>query len=121
MPITSSFRKILLFIFLLTALSYIHSLFWVNDAFLAKRQAQADSLYREIMAKPFKKNRPKGKVSINRALAEELRTLPRIGAKMAERIIEYRNRNPYKSLEELKNVKGIGEKTFLNLKDMITL
>lgn len=122
MVITASFRKILLFITLVSILTYIHSLFWVDDAFLGARQAQADSLHTQVLARPYaKKGAPLTKISINTATNAELTQLPRIGKKMAARIIKYREENPFKSLDELKNVRGIGEKTFTKLKDMITL
>jgi len=63
-----------------------------------------------------------GKININTATKEELKTLDRIGDKLAERIIEYRqNHGPFKSIEEIKNVNGIGEKIFESIKDSITV
>lgn len=62
-----------------------------------------------------------GKVNINQASAEELQTLPSIGPRRAEDIIAYREQHPFKSLEELKNISGIGDKTFEKLKDKVTL
>jgi len=57
----------------------------------------------------------KGSVNINTADIKQLEKLPRIGPAMATRIIEYRNsQGPFKSLDELIKVKGIGKKT-LNL------
>ena len=57
----------------------------------------------------------KGSIDINRANKNELEKLPRIGPAMANRIIEYRNNfGPFKSINDLTNVKGIGKKT-LNL------
>ena len=57
----------------------------------------------------------KGSIDINAADENELEKLPRIGPAMAKRIIEYRNtKGPFKSLDDLTNVKGIGNKT-LNL------
>jgi comEA protein len=57
----------------------------------------------------------KGSIDINAANEKELEKLPRIGPAMAKRIIEYRNtKGPFKSLDDLTNVKGIGNKT-LNL------
>src|SRR5215475_6498814 len=52
------------------------------------------------------------KVNINTASAAELAYLPRIGAKVAERIIAYRKEKPFSRPEELMEVKGIGEKLF---------
>jgi len=63
-----------------------------------------------------------GKVDINEGDAAALQELPGIGPAMALRIIEYREANgPFKRIEDLMEVKGIGEKRFLNLKDMITV
>lgn len=63
-----------------------------------------------------------GKISINKATYEELITLPGIGPKTAERIIEYRNTyGPFWTLEDIKNVKGIGDKKYARLKEYITI
>lgn len=62
------------------------------------------------------------KVNINTADEAMLDTLPGIGPSKARRIIEYRNQNgPFQSIEEIKNVSGIGDKTFEQLKDLITV
>lgn len=62
------------------------------------------------------------KVNINTADEAMLDTLPGIGPSKAKRIIEYREQNgPFKSIEEIKNVSGIGDKTFEQLKDLITV
>ncbi len=61
-------------------------------------------------------------ININTAGVEELIALPRIGPSIAQRIIAYREANgPFKQTAELMNVKGIGEKTFLELKERITI
>ena len=61
-------------------------------------------------------------ININTAAAGELDNLPGVGAKTAERIVEYRQKNgPFKKIEELMNVRGVGEKNFLKLKDHITV
>jgi len=61
-------------------------------------------------------------VNLNTATAAELQTLPKIGAAAATRIIEYRQKSGgFKKVEDLMNVKGIGEKTFLRLKPLVVV
>ena len=61
-------------------------------------------------------------VNLNTATVSEIATLPGVGPKAAERIIEYRQKSGgFKKIEELMNVKGIGEKSFLKLKPLITV
>ena len=63
-----------------------------------------------------------GVVNINTASATDLEALPGIGAKTAARIVEYRQKNgPFKKIEELMNVRGVGEKNFLKLKPQISV
>jgi len=62
------------------------------------------------------------KISLNSATVEQLATLPGIGAATAKLIIEHRtNVGKFNRVEELLNVKGIGEKKFEALKDLLTL
>lgn len=62
------------------------------------------------------------KISINLATKEELDTLPGIGLSKAEDIINYREANGlFKSVEEIKNVSGIGDSIFEKIKDSITV
>ena len=61
-------------------------------------------------------------INLNTASAADLENLPGVGAKMAERIVEYRQKNgPFKKIEDLMNVKGIGEKNFLKLKARLSV
>ena len=61
-------------------------------------------------------------VNINTATAAELQRLPGIGAATAGRIVDYREKNgPFSKPEELMNVRGIGEKSFLKLKPLVTV
>ena len=56
-------------------------------------------------------------VNLNTATVSQLATLPGIGDTAAQRIVEYRDKNGnFKKVEDLMNVKGIGEKSFLKLK-----
>ena len=61
-------------------------------------------------------------VNLNTATAAQLETLPGIGKATAERILEYRQKNgSFKKVEDLMNVRGVGEKSFLKLKPLITV
>ena len=61
-------------------------------------------------------------VNINSATLSELDSLPGIGPTYAQRIIDYRVANGgFKSIDQIKNVSGIGDKTFEKFKDQITI
>lgn len=62
------------------------------------------------------------KVNINNANQSELETLPGIGASIASRIIEYRQQNgKFQKIEDLQNVKGIGDSKYTNIKEYVTV
>lgn len=61
-------------------------------------------------------------VPLNQATAEELQDLPGIGPALAERIVAYRKEHgPFKSIEQLAEVKGIGQRKLETFRDRLTL
>jgi competence protein ComEA len=62
-----------------------------------------------------------GKININTASKAQLMTIKGIGSKIADRIIEYREAHQFKSIEEITEIKGIGEKFLEKNKDLITV
>lgn len=64
----------------------------------------------------------KQKVNINEAKQEDFEQLPGIGPSIAQRIVEYRDQNgKFTSIDELQEVKGIGEAKFENIKEYVTI
>jgi competence protein ComEA len=62
------------------------------------------------------------KVDINRAGPDQLASLPGVGSKTAEKIMQYREKNgKFKALDDLKKVKGIGDKKFEKIKPYIKI
>jgi competence protein ComEA len=63
-----------------------------------------------------------GTVNLNTATAADLEALPGIGAKVAARIVEYRTKKgPFKRIEDLMNVQGVGEKSFSKLRPYLVV
>lgn len=90
----------------------------------AKAMANTPSEHKasnQIPEKSGSPSQPKGKININIATQEELESLPRIGPVLASRIIEYRQEyGSFKDIRELKNVRGIGDKTLQNVEEYVT-
>jgi len=61
------------------------------------------------------------RVDLNAASAEELARLPGIGPSKAQAIVEFRSREPFASTEDLRKVKGIGDKLYDSIKDQVTV
>jgi competence protein ComEA len=61
-----------------------------------------------------------GRININKASVEELVALPRVGQAVAKRIVVFREKNgPFKKVEDLKSVRGIGDKVFDQIRPSI--
>ena len=94
----------------------------VAAALLVAAQPLTSSAQTKAAGRTSTKAAPAAAVNINTAPASELQTLPGIGAKVAERIVEYRQKNgPFKKVEDLMNVRGVGEKNFLKLKPHVSI
>ena len=64
---------------------------------------------------------PAGKINLNTATADQLTAVPGIGEKLAARIVEHRQKNgAFKSVQELMNVKGVGEKSLGKLEPFLS-
>ncbi|HAP4787575.1 helix-hairpin-helix domain-containing protein [Enterococcus faecalis] len=86
-----------------------------------KGESVAQSLETLQESTPAQQNQEE-KINLNTATEAELQTISGIGAKKAQEIIRFRDeQGPFKTVEELKNVPGIGEKTVERLKDMLTV
>lgn len=94
-----------------------------------KLQKQNDLLRQELsnqsqqVAGATVENQTQGeKININTADLTELDKISGIGPAIAQRIIDYRNTNgDYQTIEDIKNIKGIGDVTFEKMKDLITV
>ena len=65
---------------------------------------------------------PSSPINLNTATVQQLEALPGVGTRTAQLIVEHRQKSGgFKKVEELMNIKGIGEKSFLKLKPMVTV
>lgn len=91
---------------------------------LAEDSANVNNQYFNFIETVAEKNNVESientKININSADSQELSTLPGIGEKKAQAIIQYREENgSFHTTEEIKNVSGIGEKTFAQIAELI--
>jgi competence protein ComEA len=94
----------------------------LSDPGIAKAQRDATQKEADKEKAEAPAAAPKGAINLNSATVDQLETLPGVGRKMAERIVEYRQKSGgFKKIEDLMNVKGIGEKNFLKLKPLVSV
>lgn len=92
-----------------------------NSACIDPDSLISDNVKKEDNNTTEETNNSNSKISINTGTLEELQTLTGIGKSKAEAIIEYRNTNGlFKTIEDIKDVSGIGEAAFEKIKDNIT-
>jgi competence protein ComEA len=105
-------KTMVLFAFMIAALVIIGSSPTISSA-VDTTKAQASSSEQQPATT---------KVNINKASAAELEKLPGVGPKMAGEILQYREaKGPFKSVEDLKEVKGVGPKNFEKIKNGVTV
>lgn len=104
-------RRILVTFFLLAALLMLGT----NHAFCASATEMGKAAASEAAGQATK-------ININSADLTQLESLPGIGPSTAQAILDYREANgPFKSVEGLKDVKGIGDKKFDAVKELVTV
>src|SRR5215472_4708732 len=102
--------------------SYLSALVLLVFVIAASPLARAQETQNPPARRPTVVQAPATPVNINSASNAELESLPGIGPATAARIIEYRQKNgPFRKIEDLMNVRGIGEKSFLKLKPLVTV
>lgn len=99
-----------------------------NEGNVNKDLAEADTIVEEKVMFPKKEEDDKESdsdsdelINLNTASKVELMELHGVGPKTAEKIINYREKQEFEKIEDIKKVKGIGPKTFEDLKDKITI
>lgn len=87
---------------------------------IPNKNNQENNQTQDQLVTPTNTNENK-KININSADKNSLMTLPNIGDKRAEAIIEYRQKNKFNKIDDIKNVSGIGDKYFEAMKDIIVV
>lgn len=95
---------------------------------LAKKLNDEDKIYIPLVeedvlfeSETLQSTNNNGKTNINNCSKQELEKLPGIGEVIAGRVIEYRENNRFKNIEEITNVSGIGDTKYNQIKDLITV
>ena len=91
-----------------------------EEHYIIPKIGEALEVQENIMAENNGTKEDSSKININKATIEELDSLPGVGEATANKIVNYRDENgEFKSIEEIKNVNGIGDKKFQDMKDLI--
>ncbi|MEA0555009.1 helix-hairpin-helix domain-containing protein [Lysinibacillus irui] len=90
--------------------------------YIPEKGEQLEEGTTNFISLPAENNSNEQKININKADVSALSTLPGIGPSKAQSILSYREENgPFQTIDDLKNVSGIGDKTFEKLQDSITV
>lgn len=95
----------------------------IDNINLAKKLNDEDKIYIPVFGENtdseyISENK---KININTADMQMLTSLPGVGEKTAKKIIDYRTKNQFKNIEDIKSVSGFGEKKFNEIKELITV
>lgn len=105
-----------------SALARINQVKWIDPKNEAIARHHLEEHVREYRKQALEKNRIQLPININEAPMEELVRLPCIGETRARAIIDYRDhKGPFQSIEEVTKVRGIGPKTFQEIRGYITV
>jgi len=93
----------------------------VKSSRTAPNETVAVALHTPATEKPLtgRKGTPSEPLDLNTATLEQLQTLPGIGRVLAQRIAEWREQTPFRSVEDLRRVRGIGETTYKNVRPYV--
>lgn len=94
---------------------------WGAALVLASWVGPAEAAQAQEAAPPDAARTETERIDLNSATSAELETLPGVGPRTAERILEYRREHGgFERIEDLMDVRGIGERTFLRLRPLVT-
>lgn len=107
--------------FLIFALCVYFGIKWIPPRRVLLPELRPVEVPAAVVPLVFEEER-KGLLDLNRATVEELITLPGIGPVLAARIVAWReDHGPFQSVDDLRQVSGIGEKTLERIRDLVTV